>query len=135
MAEEKAVRKQPVPLRPKMKMWFSTAKAEGVFGDGKWRLIRAIARTGSLKAAAAEFGMSYRTAWGDLQKAQTLMGVALVESHRGGQGRGGMRLTATGKRWLAAYGRFRAQVERGAESAFRQHILPLTGKGGRSESG
>lgn len=135
VAEEKAVRKQNTPFSPRMKIWFSTHNAEGVFGDGKWRLLSAIAKTGSLKAASAEFGMSYRTAWGDLQKAQTLLGMALVEPRRGGKGRGGMRLTAAGKRLLAAYARFRAEVERGAESAFRRHILPLSRKGGRAESG
>jgi molybdate transport system regulatory protein len=125
MAEAQAMRKQNTFLKPKMKLWFSTRNAEGVFGDGKWRILKAIERMGSLKAAAASFGMSLRTAWGDIQKAEKHLGVVLVTRQRGGKRGGGTVLTPEGKRWIAAYARFRAEMEKTAEGAFRKHISPL----------
>lgn len=57
-------------LNARCKLWFSSKDAEGVFGDGKWRLLEAIDRTGSLSAASESLRISYRKAWGDLKKAQ-----------------------------------------------------------------
>jgi len=55
-------------LRTKFKLWLSTEDAEGVFGDGKWRLLKKIDAKGSLKAASQSLHISYRKAWGDLKK-------------------------------------------------------------------
>ena len=72
-------------LIPKFKLWFSTADSEGVFGDGKWRLLKAIDDKGSLKKAAESLGISYRKAWGDLKKAESCLGTRLIEKIRGGK--------------------------------------------------
>ena len=42
----------PKGPHPRFKLWISTDEAQGVFGDGKWRLLAAIQREGSLKAAS-----------------------------------------------------------------------------------
>ena len=115
-------------LHPRFKLWLSSSRAEGVFGDGKWRLLAAIQREGSLMAASRSLGISYRKAWGDLKKAEDCMGVSLLEKHRGGSGGGDTVLTDEGKTWLAAYSRFRAEVERAADRAFKTHIKALFGK-------
>ena len=39
-------------LRARFKLWLSTEDIEGVFGDGKWRLLRSIESEGSLAAAS-----------------------------------------------------------------------------------
>ena len=57
-------------LRARFKLWLSTKDVEGVFGDGKWRLLKSIDAEGSLKAASESLRISYRKAWGDLKKAQ-----------------------------------------------------------------
>ena len=49
---KKAKSKKAFKLTPKCKLWLSTDRAEGVFGDGKWRLLKAIHAAGSLTAAA-----------------------------------------------------------------------------------
>ena len=98
-------------VRPKFRLWLSSEDAEGVFGDGKWRLLEAIEREGSLKAATDSLGISYRKAWGDLKKAERSLGIKLVEKRRGGRSGGETRLTQAGKEWLVAYGRFRLKVE------------------------
>jgi molybdate transport system regulatory protein len=112
-----------VNLHPKFKLWLSTDKAEGVFGDGKWRLLNAVKTHGSLKSAAQSLGMSFRTAWGDIQKAEKHLGVALMTRHRGGERGGGTVLTPEGKRWIVAYARFRAEMDKNADKAFRKHMV------------
>lgn len=109
-------------LRPSFKLWISSPRAEGVFGDGKWRLLRAIEREGSLKKAAGALGMSYRKAWGDLKKAQTCLGITLVALRRGGAGGGEAFLTDIGRKWLAAYGRLRTNLERTLAREFARTI-------------
>ena len=59
-------------------------------------LLRAIAKLGTLVAAAPAAGVPYRTAWAVLEQAEEEIGAPLVELTRG---RGAM-LTAFAKRWL-----------------------------------
>ncbi len=56
-------------LRARFKLWLSTKDIEGVFGDGKWRLLEAIETKGSLSADSKMLSISYRKAWGYLKKA------------------------------------------------------------------
>ncbi|MBN1675846.1 MAG: LysR family transcriptional regulator [Kiritimatiellae bacterium] len=107
---------------PGMKLWLSTPRAEGVFGDGKWRLLDAIERNGSLRAAAESLQMSYRKAWGDLKKAERCLGEDLIAKSRGGPNHGGTCLTQAGKRWLQTYSRFRTDVEKAVHRAYRRHF-------------
>ena len=57
-------------LRARFKLWLSAKDIEGVFGDGKWRLLKAIETEGSKTTAIQKLGISYRKAWGDLKKSQ-----------------------------------------------------------------
>ena len=112
-------------VKAKFKLWLSTRDAEGVFGDGKWRLLRAIQTTGSLTAASRSLGISYRKAWGDLNKAEKTLHLALIEKERGGSRGGYTALTPQGKKWLKAYGRFRTEIEKAVEQAYATHMKGL----------
>lgn len=112
-------------LRPKSRLWLTLDDDAGVFGAGKWRLLDAIERYGSLSAAAAELDMSYRKAWGELRKAEERLGLRFVERRRGGSGGGEMRLTPAGKLWLDAFGRFQAGVARAVDRAFDRFLNDL----------
>lgn len=118
-------------LHPRFKLWISSSEAEGVFGDGKWRLLAAIGQDKSLRAACESLGMSYRKAWGDLQKAERTLGVTFLERHRGGSGGGRTTLTEVGEKWLAAYSRFRSEVEAATADAYEKHIAVLLDRPGR----
>ncbi|MFQ6035301.1 MAG: winged helix-turn-helix domain-containing protein, partial [Sedimentisphaerales bacterium] len=98
---------------------------EGVFGDGKWRLLKAIDTAGSLKKASGSQCISYRKAWGDLKKAQEALGIALVEKQRGGNRGGRTIVTEQGKKWVKAYTKFRSDIEKAVEKAFQEHIKRL----------
>ncbi len=112
-------------LRVRFKLWLSTKNVEGVFGDGKWRLLKAVENAGSLSAASASLRISYRKAWGDLNKAQNALNVALVQKQRGGILGGKTILTAKGKKWVKAYTKFRSEIEKAAEKAFKKHMEKL----------
>lgn len=117
----------PVDARatPQMKLWLSSEQAEGVFGDGKWRLLAEIGNEGSLSAAATALGMSYRKAWGDVRKAEQCLGMRLINTQRGGRDGGRTELTECGDRWVGAYAQFRAEVADAVQKAFARHVAHL----------
>jgi molybdate transport system regulatory protein len=118
----------PVGLHPCFKLWISCKDAQGVFGDGKWRLLSAIEREGSLRAASELLGISYRKAWGDLKKAEECLGIVFMSKHRGGSGGGDTVLTEEGRKWVAAYTKFRTELERAADKSFEKNIRELLKK-------
>ena len=111
-------------LSPQFKLWLSTKNAEGVFGDGKWRLLKAIESTGSLTAASKMLGISYRKAWGDLKKAEKHLGISLVRKQRGGKAGGKTSLTKEGKKWIVAYGKFRNDVKKTVDKSHKKYFTP-----------
>ena len=72
-------------------------------GPGKVDLLEAIDRTGSLTAAAAALGMSYRRAWLLLDETNRALREPAVVSAKGGASGGGSTLTATGRDVVALY--------------------------------
>jgi molybdate transport system regulatory protein len=120
-----AGRKKVKNLNARFKLWLSTKNTEGVFGDGKWRLLKAIDTKGSLSSASKDLHISYRKAWGDLKKAEESLGISLVDKHRGGLAGGKTTLSGQGKKWLKAYERYRRDIERAVEKAYIKHIKGL----------
>ena len=112
-------------LKVRFKLWLNCSDAEGVFGDGKWRLLKSIDAQGSLRAASQSLHISYRKAWGDLKKAQQCLNVPLVEKQRGGLQGGRTTLTEQGKKWLKAYTKFRGDIEKAAKKAYEKHLKEL----------
>jgi molybdate transport system regulatory protein len=70
-------------------------------------LLQAIARTGSIRQAAKEMGMSYKRAWSLVQALNALGPEPMVVKEVGGKHGGGARLTPFGEHTLKVY----AQVE------------------------
>ncbi len=112
-------------LRPGFKVWLIGDDASSPIGRGRWQLLQAIEREGSLRAAAACLDISYRKAWGDLKAAEQSLGVKLIEARRGGASGGDTRLTPAGRAWLRAYGAFQARVSRAVERAFETTFKDL----------
>jgi molybdate transport system regulatory protein len=86
-----------------------------VLGPGKADLLDAIARTGSIRAAAAELGMSYMRAWTLIRTMNDAFREPLVEKVRGGSEQGGAQLTPSGKNVLGLYRRMEEKAARAAE--------------------
>ena len=112
-------------LKVRLKIWLSSKDVEGIFGDGKWRLLKAVETEGSLQAASRKLRISYRKAWGDLKKAQDALHITLVDKHRGDTSGGRTNLTAQGKKWLNAYTRFRSDIEKTVDKAYEKHLKEI----------
>lgn len=72
-------------------------------GPGKIDLLEAIARTGSITAAAKALGMSYRRAWLLVDELNKLFAKPLVATWAGGKSRGGASLTKLGEQLIQNY--------------------------------
>ena len=87
--------------------------ADIALGPGKIDLLEAIAKTGSISAAARSLGMSYRRAWLLVDTMNRCFREPLVEAEVGGKRGGGARLTKSG---AVAARRYR-KIERLAAAA------------------
>lgn len=112
-------------LCPNFKLWVYSVEDEGVFGDGKVRLLKAIQDHGSLREAASSLEISYRKAWGDLRKAEKCLRMKLVDRSRGGYGGGRTVLTDGGQKLITAYTSFRQKADFEVEEAFNQFLTDL----------
>ena len=92
------------------------------FGEGPWRLLRCVEKTGSLRAAAMEMGMAYSKASRLLKQAESALGFSLTMRSAGGRDGGGSILTPEGKRWLTQYEAYRDACIRANQELFRQYF-------------
>jgi len=109
-------------LEPNFKVWLSTLDNKNSFGDGKWRLLKEIDKTGSLQSACKNLDISYRKAWGDLKKAEKSLDFALVERKRGGAQGGKTELTPQGREFLKAYQKFHANMEKHLKNSHKKFL-------------
>jgi len=105
MAQAKAAK--PAKLKPQIRILFRKAIA---MGPGKADLLRAIAETGSISAAARQMEMSYRRAWLLVDTMNQSFSTPLVETATGGNHGGGARITEFGKDILERYQRMEAKA-------------------------
>jgi len=108
----------PDNIRFYYKIWMSTEEGEGILGDGKWQILKAIEEHGSLTAATKSLGITYRRTWGDLKKIEEMLGFAILEKERGGKDGGKSSLTPEGKKLVKAFDEFHEKVDLFVESAF-----------------
>jgi molybdate transport system regulatory protein len=105
-------------LKAHYKLWLSLKNGDGILGDGKWRLLKAIEEHGSISKAAINLGISYRKAWGDLKKAEELLGISVIEKHRGGQSGGNSVITEQGMKLIKAYTHFHNEFDSFFQKSF-----------------
>jgi molybdate transport system regulatory protein len=99
--------------------WRVNLDAEIAIGPGKADLLEAIARDGSISAAAESMGMSYRRAWILVETMNRCFAAPLVATSR--RRREGARLTDEGRQVLSLYRR----VERLSVQAARAPLSEI----------
>ena len=114
-------------MEPHVKLYLQTDEEEGLFGDGKWRLLTAVREHGSIQEAARSLGRGYRKAWGDIRSAEAAFGRAIVKKKRGGAAGGATELTEFGVLLLDAWEKYRAEVRKCMKGAFKKHMKPTLG--------
>jgi molybdate transport system regulatory protein len=88
-----------------------TKNGSSVIGEREARLLDAVDRVRSIKDAAAEAGISYRTAWSAIQQMEQALGRPIVVSRAGGPGGGATTLTDECRRLLSLYQDLRRRLE------------------------
>lgn len=86
---------------------FLDENREKFFGEGPYRLLMGVERTGSLRAAAMEMDMAYSKALKLVKHAEAALGFALTTRVAGGTSGGGSCLTQQGKEWIERYEAYR----------------------------
>lgn len=81
-----------------------------MLGPGKAELLDHIRETGSITAAGAAMGMSYKRAWGLVETLNATFREPVVVTVRGGAKGGGAQLTETGLTVLDNYRRIEARL-------------------------
>lgn len=95
--------------------------SETLLGPGKAALLQAIDETGSIAAAGRRMGMSYKRAWYLIDTMNAYFSEPVVVSTKGGNSRGGAKLTSTGRKVLEAY----RLMERKTRSAIASDLAKL----------
>ncbi len=117
-------------IEPGVRLYLSDGESGGVFGDGKWRLLRSIEEEGSIRKAARRLGRGYRKAWGDIKRTEEVMGRRIVTKSRGGADGGRTRLTDFGRELLEGWRRYREAVLDEVGDAFEKHLESLLERSG-----
>jgi molybdate transport system regulatory protein len=94
------------PFRIRSKIWVEDSRGKVVFGLGRYRMLEAVQRLGSLQAAAKELKMSYRAIWARLSATERRLGKPLLIRDPKGS-----RLTALGETLLKQFKRLSQIVE------------------------
>ena len=105
-------------MEPKFKVWLEN-DGEVIVGNGKVGLLKLINELGSIQKAAQEYGMSYRHAWGMIQKIEKRSGFKFVETQVGGKEGGKARLTPKGREFLGQYSIFQKGLAEVIEKKFK----------------
>ena len=109
-------------MKPVTKIIFTDDNGIKFFGEGPFRLLLGVEKTGSLRAAAMEMEMAYSKASKILKQAETNLGFPLTIRAAGGKDGGGSILTPEGKHWLRQYEAYRDACINANQALYRQYF-------------
>lgn len=107
-------------MKPMVKVYLTDDAGEKFFGEGPYRLLLAVEKTGSLRQAAAALEMAYTKALKILARAEETLGYPLLTRAAGGRSGGGSRLTKEGVAWMAQFERYRASCKEAGARIYRE---------------
>ena len=100
------------------KVWVQDVEGNVVFGLGRLRILEAIERHGSLRAAALELNMGYRAIWARIRATEERLGAPILEKKQGGKSGGGSCLTPIGEQLVRDFRALQTVIERESDQAF-----------------
>ena len=108
-------------MRVQTRIVFVDDNNEKFFGEGPYKLLTGIEKTGSLRASANDMWLSYTKALKIINKAEQSLGIKLIKRTVGGKSGGGSTLTDEGRAWLKKYEEFRNDCIRENEKLFTKY--------------
>jgi molybdate transport system regulatory protein len=100
-------------FRIRSKIWVENADGKVVFGLGRYRILEAVQRLGSLQAAAQELKMSYRAIWARISATEQRLGKPLLIRQPWGS-----RLTPLGETLLHQFQGLQRIVEKESNTLY-----------------
>ena len=110
-------------LHFKYKFWIEDQDGVSILGDGKYRLLKAIEETGSLKYAVAKLNLSYRKTWDKLRNIERKLGYPILETQQGGPSGGTTTLTENARKLMEAF----EKLHRECDPYFKETIQKISG--------
>jgi len=92
------------------------------FGEGPYDLLQRVERTGSLRRAAEEVGMSYNQAWHLMRTLEGRLGFGLLERQVGGMAGGGSTVTPEARDLMRRYEAFREEARDTLDRLYAKHF-------------
>lgn len=96
------------------KIWIEDSTGKVAFGLGRFRILEAIDRLGSMNLAAAELSMSYRSVWCRIRESEERIGRKLVVRHGKGS-----TLTTFARDLLQQFSIMNKRLKEEADEIFR----------------
>lgn len=110
--------KKRKPFYMRSKIWIEDDDGKVIFGLGRFRILSAIERCGSINAASKELKMGYRAIWGKIKATEEGLGEPLLTRSAGGKKGGGSELTPVAKSLLSHFAEVHKHVIKEADSFF-----------------
>ena len=101
---------EETPFFIRSKIWIEDESGKVIFGLGRYRILSAIQRCGSINAAAADLKMGYRAIWGKIKATEEGLGRPLLVRNAGGAGGGGSQLTPLAEKLLEEFKKVHGHV-------------------------
>jgi molybdate transport system regulatory protein len=108
---------EAVDFSVRSKIWIEDSRGEVIFGLGRYRILDAIRRLGSMQAAAKELHMSYRAVWMRVRSSEKRIGRELIV--RDGKG---SRLTPFAENLMKQYRRLQSAVQSETDEVYENLI-------------
>ena len=111
------MKSEKVDFSVRSKIWIEDSRGKVIFGLGRYRILDAIRRTGSMHAAAKEQHMSYRAVWMRVRSSEKRMGKGLIV--RDGKG---SCLTPFAENMMKQYRRLQSVVQAETDEVYKSLI-------------
>jgi molybdate transport system regulatory protein len=102
-------------LKVRFKIWLENEDGMPVIGEGRYRILQAVRRTGSISKASKSLKQPFRNVWAKIKDAERQCGFKLVDTTRSGS-----KLTLEGEQLMFKYAELARSCCRAAHDKFRR---------------
>lgn len=106
-------------LAPRIKVWLAW-KGGFLMGPNYFHFLEAVEREGTIRGAGTAVGWSYRTCLNRIRRMESVLGVPVLATTRGGREHGGARLTPEARQLVRMFARWRREMHRLSDRSFRK---------------
>ena len=102
-----------------VKLYITDDEGEKYMGYGVLWLLEEIEKSGSLRQAAMNIGLSYSKAYGMMTKLEKALGCSIIDRKKGGVSRAGSAITPFAHKYIELYRAFQKEAKEQCEALYR----------------